>query len=66
MYLLAAVTQLSQERPFLRFLRPVNMARSLLVDTRRGGFQLSKIGRNATITRHSGDEIQTTEVVNIK
>lgn len=66
MYLLSAVPLLSQERLFLRFLQPVDMARILLVDTRQGGFQLSKIGRNATITRHSGDEIKTTVVVNIK
>jgi len=33
MYLLSAVTLLSQERLFLRFLRPVDMARILLVGT---------------------------------
>ena len=66
MNLLSAVTLLSQERPFLRFLRLLNMARILLVDTPGRGFQLSKICRNATITDHSGDEIQTTVVVNIK
>lgn len=66
MYLPSAVTQLSQERPFLRFLHPVILARILLVNTRRGGFRLSKIGEKATITRHSGDEIPTTVMENIK
>lgn len=52
MYLRSAVTSLSQERLFLRFLRRINLARILLVST-RGGFQLSKTGRNATITHNT-------------
>ena len=52
MYLRSAVNLLSQERPFLSFLHPVNMARILLVDTREG-FQLSKTGRDATITHNT-------------
>ncbi len=66
MYLLAELTQERRFLWFLRFSHLANMARILLASIRRGGFRLSKISENATITRHSGDEIPTTVIVNIK
>jgi hypothetical protein len=54
----------NQERSGRKFLAH-NLAR-LLLEEAREGFQLRKIVGNATIKHHSGDEIKTIVVVNIK